>query len=63
MDKDNLGKELNFLIRYGMIRELYPSVYVLTMKGLQELKQLDFRKLHKQMNEIVQEVRKEGFIK
>jgi hypothetical protein len=63
IDKDNLGKEINALLRNGLIREIYPSVYMLSMKGLEELKQLDFKRLHRQMNMIVEEVKREGFIK
>jgi uncharacterized protein YhaN len=50
------------LLRHGMIREIYQSVYTLTMKGLEELKELDNKKLHRQMLEITQEVKKGGFI-
>jgi hypothetical protein len=63
MDRDNLSKEINILLRNGLIREIHPSVYMLSMKGLVELKQLDSKKLHRQMLEIIQEVKKEGFIK
>jgi NAD-dependent DNA ligase len=63
MDRDNLSKEINMLLRHGMIREIYPSVYALTMKGLEELKELDNKKLHRQMLEVIQEVKREGFIK
>jgi hypothetical protein len=63
IDRDNLSKEINMLLRHGMIREIYPSVYALTMKGLEELKELDNKKLHRQMNMIVEEVKREGFIK
>jgi len=62
-DRINYDKELAYLKQHGLIWEIYPNVFILTAKGIGELRTLDNRKLHQQIGEIISEIRKEGWEK